>query len=123
MKASWTLLYIKSSAQSSSGFYYYYVENNYGLLGLVAAGASLGAFVTYPFLLLLGNTIAKKDELLISSFLYFSGIVVVRPSEMEKGSNKMNFTGSLLQSTSGQLDWDKWGGLCLLIIGIVIEVQ
>eukprot|EP01035_Chromulina_nebulosa_P021128 gene21128-27380_t len=95
--ASWTLLYIKSSAQSSAGFYYSYVENNYGLLGLVAAGASLGAVITYPFLLLLGNTIAKKDELLISSFLYFSG--------------------SLLQSTSGQLDWDKWGGLCLLIIG------
>ena len=73
MKASWTLLYIKSSAQSSAGFYYSYVENNYGLLGLVAAGASLGAVITYPFLLLLGNTIAKKDELLISSFLYFSG--------------------------------------------------
>lgn len=73
MKASWTLLYIKSSAESSAGFYYSYVENNYGLLGLVAAGASLGAVITYPFLLLLGNTIAKKDELLISSFLYFSG--------------------------------------------------
>ena len=31
--------------------------------------------------------------------------------------NNKTFLGSLLQSTSGQLDWDKWGGLCLLIIG------
>lgn len=76
------LLYIESSAESSPGSYYAYVENNYGLLGLLASGASLGAVITYPFLLLLGNSIAKKDELMISAFLYFAGEKLYIPARV-----------------------------------------
>ena len=103
--------YASSSSSSGSFYFYRFVERHFGILGLVVSSASLGAVITYPFLLYVGNTISKKDEILIAAFLYFSGkyLVVIILTITTKGS--------LLQSTSGELNWDNAGGLSILIIG------
>ena len=77
--------------------YFSTVSNSDGLLGLVAAGSGIGAIITYFVLLFCGNYVCKRDELLLSSLLYF--------------------VGALLESTAGSLSWSNWVGYAVLITG------
>lgn len=104
---SWLLVNITDLASSttddaSSGInYYQLVVDSSGLTGLIAAGASIGALITYLALLFFGNDILKKDEILLSACLYF--------------------VGALLESTSGAsgVGWTNgnYAGLVVLIFG------
>jgi MFS family permease len=73
------------------------VANSDGLTGLIAAGSSIGATVTFVFLLFLGNKIPKNQEILLSALFYFFG--------------------ALLESLSGSVPWRTANGLILLITG------
>ena len=73
------------------------VANSDGLTGLIAAGSSIGATVTFIFLLFLGNKIPKNQEILLSALLYFFG--------------------ALLESLSGIVPWRNANGLIFLITG------
>lgn len=100
---SWTLVGIENEAKlsvtdDSTTNYYVLVDESSGLRGLIAAGASIGALITYLVLLFLGNDILKKDEILLAACLFFSGL--------------------MLESTSGQLDWSTGpSGLVILLVG------
>ena len=99
---SWLLVGIEEEASlastGDSTNYYVLVAESSGLRGLVAAGASIGALITYLVLLFLGNDILKKDEILLAACLFFSGL--------------------MLESTSGQLDWSAGpSGLLVLLFG------
>lgn len=103
---SWLLVSVANYAASTSDpgdgtNYYIVVNDSSGLRGLIAAGASIGAFITYVVLLFFGNALLKKDEIMLSACLFFSG--------------------ALLESTSGILDWNgSWNGLAVLIAGRII---
>ena len=73
------------------------VANSAGLTGLIAAGSSIGAAITFCFLLFLGNRIPKNDEILLSALFFF--------------------IGALLESLSGDLSWKNGMGLGSLITG------
>lgn len=77
--------------------YFVLVANSEGLTGLIAAGSSIGATVTFLFLLFLGNQVPKNDEIIISALFYF--------------------IGALFESLSGSLPWRNINGLVLLISG------
>ncbi len=77
--------------------FYNYVVNDYYLFGLVASSSSLGAALSYPVLLINGNEIAKKYEIMISSLFYF--------------------VGASLEVASYYCDWQFSSGLVLLIAG------
>ena len=89
--------------QYKSGFdddrytYLALVANSEGLTGLIAAGSSIGATVTFLFLLFLGNQVPKNDEIIISALFYF--------------------IGALFESLSGSIPWRNINGLLLLIAG------
>lgn len=53
--------------------------------------------MTYPFLLVYGNSLNKRTEIIIAASFFF--------------------IGSLLVSIAGGLDWEEYTGLCLLLIG------
>lgn len=104
---SWLLVNITSLAlattETSTGTnYYQVVVESSGLTGLIAAGASIGALATYSVLLFSGNAILKKDEIMLSAFLFF--------------------VGALLESTSGAVGWTDGDatGLALLICGRLV---
>jgi len=84
--------------------YYSAVVSDAGLTGLIAAGASIGALLTYIPLLFFGNHILKKDEIMLASFLFF--------------------VGALLESTSGSdgVGWTNGdpAGLALLLSGRLV---
>lgn len=63
----------------------------------MASAASLGAALTYPFLLFHGNEINKRSEILLAATFFF--------------------LGSFLICVSGVLDWEDYTGLCFLIVG------
>ena len=84
--------------------FYSLVSDSAGMTGFIAAGASIGALITYIPLLFWGNHILKKDEILLASFLYF--------------------VGALLESTSGSdgIGWTNGNatGIALLISGRLV---
>ena len=73
------------------------VANSDGMIGFIAAGSSIGATITFIFLLFFGNGIPKNDEIMLSALLYFMG--------------------ALLESSSGDISWRNYIGLGLLITG------
>jgi major inositol transporter-like SP family MFS transporter len=91
---------MKAFAELSTGSFYDVVINSSALTGLVMSGASLGAVITYPFLLFYANSMSKKDEILLAAFFFF--------------------IGALCESVSGSLDWMYATGLVLLMFGRVI---
>lgn len=97
---SWLLTRI---AQYGAGFdddqyrVFIMVAKNAGLTGFIAAGSSIGATITFVFLLFFGNGIPKNDEIMLSALLYFMG--------------------ALLESSSGDVSWRNYIGLGLLIGG------
>ena len=100
---SWLLSTIDKYAENTDdSTYIYFVEiaNSNGLTGLIAAASSIGATITYIFLLFLGNDIPKRDEIQISALLYF--------------------VGALLESSSGDLSWETADGFSMLLIGRLI---
>eukprot|EP01038_Epipyxis_sp_PR26KG_P014264 gene14264-19140_t len=97
---SWLLLSLTDLSESTDEFYYHYVSNSSLLTGLIGAGGSFGAAITYIFLLLFANFISKKNEILIAASLFF--------------------VGGFLCSYSGQLDWNQCYGLIVLIIGRLV---
>ena len=76
---------------------YVLVANSEGLTGLIAAGSSIGATITFIILLFFGNSIPKNDEIMLSALFYF--------------------IGGLLESSSGDVSWRNYVGLALLITG------
>jgi MFS family permease len=97
---SWLLTRI---AEYGTGFdddqYRVFVEvaHSDGLTGFIAAGSSIGATMTFVFLLFFGNGIPKNDEIMLSALLYF--------------------VGALLESSSGDVSWRNYMGLSLLVAG------
>jgi MFS family permease len=77
--------------------YYVIVANSDTLIGLIAAGSSIGATITFLFLLFFGNRIPKNDEIMLSALLYF--------------------IGAFLESSSGDVTWRNDGCLYILISG------
>ena len=73
------------------------VANSETLTGFIAAGSSIGASITFLFLLFFGNGIPKNDEIMLSALLYFMG--------------------ALLESSSGDISWRNYIGFGLLIAG------
>lgn len=92
--------YFANSDSYTSDVYFTYANGSSGITGLIASGASIGATIAYIFLLFLGNTISKKDEILLAAFLYF--------------------TGALFESFSFYVSWKSSAGLIVLIIGRLI---
>ena len=77
--------------------YFVTVANSEGLTALVAAGSSIGATITFCFLIFFGNAISKNDEIVLSALFYFMG--------------------ALLESVSGEVSWKNLTGLSILITG------
>lgn len=90
----------ESSSNDDTSDYYHLVADSSYLMGFVAAAASLGATLTYPFLMVFGNNISKKDEIILAALFFF--------------------VGALLESTSGEMDWSTADGLVLLLIGRIV---
>lgn len=101
---SWLLVSVDSLASviddNSSNQYFHVVAQSDTWIGLIAAGAALGALITYIFLLFFGNNMPKRDEIILAAILYF--------------------VGALLESSSGYVGWDSWTGLALLLLGRLI---
>lgn len=74
----------------TNNVFFRYVANNDGIYGFVTAGAAIGASFTYVLLLIFGNSLPKKDEIMLSAFLYF--------------------VGALFESEAGDATWHKSGG-------------
>lgn len=92
--------YFASSSQYSSYTYFSTVENSSVLLGFLASGASIGTAITFALLILYGNSISKKDELLLAAMLYF--------------------IGAMLESCSYYFSWKHVTGLVFLSIGRLV---
>ena len=107
---SWLLVDISYLAEQTtddfaSGVNFYkLIDESAGMTGLIAAGASIGALLTYLPLLFFGNHILKKDEIMLAAFLYFCG--------------------ALLESTSGAagVGWTDgdFAGLAVLLTGRLV---
>lgn len=89
--------YSSYSTDDPSIYYYQYVAETSSLIGLIAAGAALGAVIFYPILLIYAHSWSKKDEILLAAGFYF--------------------VGGLLQSLSSSISWSDCWGLVLLILG------
>jgi MFS family permease len=70
------------------------------LSGFTAAASLIGAILTYFFLIGFGNKLAKRDEMMIASFLFF--------------------TGGLMESLSATADWDYPFSYTIFVIGRLI---
>jgi MFS family permease len=89
--------YFASNDEYSDYTYFSVVENSSILLGFLASGAAIGSAITFAILILYGNSVSKKDELLLAAFLYF--------------------IGAMLESFSFYFSWKYSTGLVLLSIG------
>ena len=95
--ASWLISWFENYDGDDSLTYYSIIGDSDNLIGLVGASALFGAVATYFMLLLYGNHISKRDELLIAAVLYFCG--------------------ALIESLSVYLSWADSTGFTVLIIG------
>lgn len=87
----------KNGTTNARYAYFVIVAQSSELTGLIAAGSSIGAAITFFFLLFFGNSIPKNDEIMLSALVYF--------------------IGALLESLSGSLSWRNSSGLIVLIVG------
>ena len=92
----WFLASIEDSTDDGN-IYFRIIISNDGWIGLIAAGASIGAFFTYLSLLFFGNSIPKRDEIMIAALLFF--------------------IGALCESFSGDMSWSTWYGLSIFLVG------
>jgi MFS family permease len=98
---SWTLTIIDRYGGDDDQFSYFQtILDNDALQGVLASGCSIGAAITYVFLLIYGNEISKRDEIILTASLYF--------------------VGAFLASTSGMLDWSDSTGYCVLMAGLIV---
>lgn len=99
---SWLLMDISRYGSSGLAEYSFCttIINSDFLMGCIAAGSTLGAAVTYLFLLFLGNESSKRNEITISACLFL--------------------IGALLESLSLEAPWDNWNGFLILIVGRII---
>lgn len=94
---AWLVNSINELAAAGDGYYYTLLTDNTLLLGFVLACVPLGALICYPILLIYFNHVSKKMEILQAAVFFF--------------------TGALLSSISGQLDWEYSTGFVLLLVG------
>ena len=82
---------------NTNDIYFRYIANNDGVYGFITAGATIGATFTYIMLLIFGNSLPKKDEIMLGAFFYF--------------------IGALFESEAGDATWHKSGGFSLFVMG------
>jgi SP family galactose:H+ symporter-like MFS transporter len=73
---SWLSSLLDEYADDDSVSYYAVISGDSNYLGALCAATMFGAVVTFFMLLIFGNHMSKKDELLMSSVLYFCGALI-----------------------------------------------
>jgi hypothetical protein len=135
---SWTITIIGQYSDDDRASYYGVIDNSDAMKGVLASGCSIGATITYIFLLIYGNEMSKRDELFLTAGLYFTGGMMASTSGTASGlflsmlgpCPLLTYTRALKhirfivvispELSSGQIEWDNWHGFAILLTGLII---